>query len=29
MTNPDNGTTPANALVRRAGQIYPWPPQAS
>jgi len=26
MTNSDNGTTLANALVRRAGQIYHWPP---
>ncbi len=26
MTNSDNGTTLANALVRRAGQTYRWPP---
>jgi hypothetical protein len=26
MTNSDNGTTLANALVRRAGQAYRWPP---
>ncbi len=26
MTNSDNGTILANALVRRAGQIYHWPP---
>lgn len=26
MTNSDNGTTLANALVRWAGQIYRWPP---
>jgi CubicO group peptidase (beta-lactamase class C family) len=25
MTNSDNGTTLANALVRRVGQIYHWP----
>jgi CubicO group peptidase (beta-lactamase class C family) len=25
MTNSDNGTTLANALVRRAGQVYRWP----
>jgi CubicO group peptidase (beta-lactamase class C family) len=26
MTNSDNGTILANAFVRRAGQIYHWPP---
>jgi CubicO group peptidase (beta-lactamase class C family) len=25
MTNSDNGTTLATALVRRAAQIYQWP----
>jgi hypothetical protein len=26
MTNSDNGSTLAEALVRRAAELYDWPP---
>jgi hypothetical protein len=26
MTNSDNGSIPAEALIRRVAQLYRWPP---
>jgi hypothetical protein len=26
MTGSDNGSTLANGLIRRAGEVYAWPP---